>query len=128
MLIGGGNPIIYIENYKADLGKNMDKFINDKSDFNNTHIIKYNIQPISNITEEECFISSMTTIGFRNDQDESRCYVNSSLQVLFFNIFFRTLIMNIDCERMLKIWTTSQMIIMVTYRKLLYCKSSNNFF
>ena len=75
--------------------------INDKSNFNNTHIMKSNIQPISNITEEERFISSMTPIGFRNGQDESRCYVNSSFQVLFFNIFFRTLIMNIDCERML---------------------------
>ena len=72
-----------------------------KSDFNNTHIIKSNLQPVSNIPEEERFISSMTPIGFRNGQDESRCYVNSSFQVLFFNIFFRTLIMNIDCERLL---------------------------
>ena len=43
----------------------------------------------------------MTPIGFRNGQDESRCYVNSSFQVLFLNIFFRTLIMNIDCDRIL---------------------------
>ena len=93
--------ILYIKNYKEDLGKKMDQFINDKSDFNNTYIIKSNIQPVSNIPEEEHFISSMTPIGFRNGQDESRCYVNLSFQVLFFNIFFRTLIMNIDCERIL---------------------------
>ena len=43
----------------------------------------------------------MTPIGFRNYQDESRCYVNSSFQVLFFNIFFKTFIVNIDCDRML---------------------------
>ena len=43
----------------------------------------------------------MTPTGFRNDQDESRCHVNSTFQVLFFNIFFRTLIMNIDCDMML---------------------------
>ena len=80
----------------------MDQFINDKSEFNNTHIIKSNIQHVSNIPEEERFISSMTPIGFRNGQYESRCYVNSSFQVLFFNIYiFRTLIMNIDCDRML---------------------------
>ena len=41
----------------------------------------------------------MTPIGFRNGQDESICYVNSSFQVIFFNIFFRTLIMNIDCKK-----------------------------
>ena len=84
-----------------DLGKKMEQFINDKIDFNKTHIIKSNIQHVSNIPEEERFISSMTPIGFRNGQDESRCYVNLSFQVLFFNIFSRTLIMNIDCDRML---------------------------
>ena len=41
----------------------------------------------------------MTPTGFMNGQDELRCYVNSSFQVLFFNIFFRTLIMNIDCKK-----------------------------
>ena len=89
--------LIY-KNDKADLDKKTNHFINDRSNFNNTHIIKFNIQPVSNITEEEHFISSMILIGFRNDQDASRCYANSSLQVLFFNIFFRKLIMNIDCE------------------------------
>ena len=48
--------ILYIENDKAYIGENMDKFINDKSDFNNTHIIKSNIQPVSNIPEEERLI------------------------------------------------------------------------
>ena len=57
--------ILYIENIK-------------ESDFNNTHIIKSNILPVSNVPEEERFISSMTPIRFRNDQDESRCYVNST--------------------------------------------------
>ena len=85
----------------SDLGCRWLQFINDKSDFNNTHIVKYNIQPVSNIPEEERFISSITPIGFRNGQDESRCYVNSSFQVIFFNIFFRTLIINIDCDSML---------------------------
>ena len=75
--------ILYIKNNKADLGKKMDQFINDKSDFNNTHIIESNIQPVSNIPEEERFVLSMTPIGFSNGQDESRCYVNSSFQVLF---------------------------------------------
>ena len=71
--------ILYNENDKSDLGKNMDQFINDKSDFNNTHVIKSNIQPVSNILEEERFISSMAPIGFKNGQDKSRCDVDSSL-------------------------------------------------
>ena len=43
--------ILYIEDDKIDLGEKMDHLINDKSDFNNTHIIKSNIQPVSNIPE-----------------------------------------------------------------------------
>ena len=54
--------ILYIENDKADQGKKMDQLINDKRDFNNTHIIKSNIQPVSNIPEEELLVSSMTPI------------------------------------------------------------------
>ena len=61
--------ILHIKNTKADIEKKVDELINDKIDFNNTHIIKSNIITVSNITEEERFISSMTQIGFRNDQD-----------------------------------------------------------
>ena len=43
----------------------------------------------------------MTPIGLMNGQDESRCYVNSSFQVFFFIICFRTLIMNIDCGKII---------------------------
>ena len=93
--------ILHNENIKADREKKVYEFINDKSDFNNTRIIKSKILPVSNIPEEERCISSMTPLGFRNGQDESRCYVNSSFQVLFFQYIFRTLIMNINCDRML---------------------------
>ena len=59
--------ITLIKNTKADLEKKVDEFINDKIDFNNTHIIKSNIQPVSNVPELARFISSMTPIGSRND-------------------------------------------------------------
>ena len=40
----------------------------------------------------------MIPTGFIYGQDESICYVNSSVKGFFFNIFFRQLIMNIDCD------------------------------
>ena len=43
--------ILHIEITKVDLEKKVYKFINDKRDFNNTHIIKSNILPVSNISE-----------------------------------------------------------------------------
>ena len=80
--------ITFIESTQADLEKKVDEFINDKIDCNNTHIIKSNIQPVSNVPEEARFISSMTPIGSRNDQDESRCYLNSTFQVIFFQYIY----------------------------------------
>ena len=79
--------ITLIEITQADLEKMFNEFINDKIDFNTAHIIKSDIQQITRIPEKAQFISSMTPIGFKNDQDESRCYVNSTFQVLF-SIYF----------------------------------------
>ena len=78
------NGITVIESTQADLDKMVDKFISHKIVFNTAHIIKSEIQQITNIPEKARFISSMTPTGFRNDQDESRYYVNSTFQVLFF--------------------------------------------
>ena len=63
------NGITLIESTQADLEKKVDEFINHKIDFNTTHIIKSDIQPVTNVPEEAQFISSMTQHGFRNDQD-----------------------------------------------------------
>ena len=68
---------------EAYLEKKIKQFINDISDFNKKRIIQCYIETISNILEESRYISSMTPTGFINGQDESRCYFNSSFQVLF---------------------------------------------
>ena len=67
--------------------------INDISLFNNNErIIQcYNI-PQYNITEEPRYISCMAPTRLFNGQYESRRYVNSSFQVLFYNIYFQTVI------------------------------------
>ena len=58
--------ILSIENYEADIGERTNQFINDKSNYNKKHIIKWNIQTTFNIPEEPRFISSMTPVGSRN--------------------------------------------------------------
>ena len=81
------NGITLIKSTQADLEKTFDEFINHKIEFNTTHIIKSYIQPVTNVPEEARFISFMTPTVFRKDQDESRCYVNSTFQVIFQYIF-----------------------------------------
>ena len=75
---------------EVDIQNITNQLINDIKNLNNERIIKcYNVNQ-SNITEEPCYISSMKPNGFINGQDESRCYVNLSFQVFFFNIYFQT--------------------------------------
>ena len=61
----------------------------------------YNI-PQYNIPVKPRYISHMTLTEFINGKDEPRWYVNSYFQVLFYTIFFRHLIMNIDCDKIIE--------------------------
>ena len=44
--------ITLIESTQADLEKKVDEFINGRIDFNTTHIIKSDIQPVTNVPED----------------------------------------------------------------------------
>ena len=110
--------MLYIDIDETDTEKDTNQFITDSSNFINKHIIQCYNKLIYSIPEEPHYISSMKPTGFVNGQDESRFYVNSSLQVLFFNIFLRQLIMNIDCKKLQNIWTIANNILEVISRKL----------
>ena len=87
---------------QTDIETRTNQFFNDIRNFNNEQIIKcYSVNQF-NIAEEPCYIPSMTQTGFINGQYESICYVNSFFWVIFFDIFFRQLIMNIDCNTIIK--------------------------
>ena len=95
--------ILSIEIDAADIEKKTNQFINDIRYFDNKHIVKCYNKPTCNIPEEPRYIPSMKPTGFMNSQDQLRCYVNLSFQLIFFNIFFRQVIMNIDCEKLYRI-------------------------
>ena len=68
-------------------------------DFNKEHVVLPYIVTIYNISEEKIYITCMTTTGFINDQDESRCYVSSSFQVHFLYLFQTVHIFNVDSDK-----------------------------
>ena len=76
--------------------------------FNNEHVIQCYNKTKSNIPEEPCYILPITPTEFISGQDELICYINSSFQVIFFNIFFRRLIINIDCEKIIESMDNSE--------------------
>ena len=94
--------MLYIVIDEADLEKRTNQFIDDIHNFHNKHIIQCYSETKPTLPEDPHYISSMTPTGFINGQYELRFYVNSLFQVIFFNIFFRQLIMNIDCEKIIE--------------------------
>ena len=51
--------------------------------------------------EESLFVTVRSPLGFINREDETRCYLNATLQLLCVNVIFRQLVLNIDCYTML---------------------------
>ena len=52
----------------------------------------------SSVPEESRFIVYMKPPGFINNKNKTRCYFNATIQMLYFDILFRRLILNIDCD------------------------------
>ena len=51
---------------------------------------------ISSFLEESLFVTVQSSPGFINQNNVTRCCLNATLQLLYFNVIFRQLILNID--------------------------------
>ena len=66
--------------------------------FNRTYIIQYGDKCDSNIHEESRHIPVLPPSEFINQKHETRCYLNSTLQLQYHNIIIREMIFIIDFE------------------------------
>ena len=46
---------------------------------------------------ESWYITVRPPTGFINQENETRCYFNRTIQILYYNVLFRQLILNIGC-------------------------------
>ena len=83
---------------KGEVNQSYDMWINYFLSFNRTYIIQYEKKFYSNIREGSTHIPVLPPSGFINEKDETRCHLNSTLQIQYYNIIFREMILNIDCE------------------------------
>ena len=51
--------------------------------------------------EESFLVNVWSPLGFINREDETRCYLNATLQLLYLNVLFRKLVPNIYYYTML---------------------------
>ena len=55
----------------------------------------------SSFSEESRYIAVISPPGFINQENETRCYFNETIQLLYFNVLFILLILNVDCDTMM---------------------------
>ena len=56
------------------------------------------------LIEESLFVTVQSPPGFINRENETRCYLNSTFQLLYFNVLFRELVLKINCYTMLNLF------------------------
>ena len=96
--------------------------------FNKENVIQHYNITISNITEEERYLTRMTPNGLINGKYESICSVNSSFQVHFFNIYLRHLILNIDCDKITEYLEDSEDELSSNFQKILILRVVQHIF
>ena len=83
------------------MDEKVDHWLDYFEKFHKKYIIMPSISLNSLFIEESLFVTVQSTLGFINRENETRCYLNATLQLLYFNVLFRQLVLNIDCYTML---------------------------
>ena len=69
--------------------------------FHKQYIIMPSLSLEPLLIEENPFVTVRSPPGFVNQENETRCYLNSTFQHLYFNVLFRELVFKINCYTML---------------------------
>ena len=76
----------------------------------------------SSVPEESRFIADTKPPGFINNKYKTRCYFNATIQMLYFDILFRRLILNIDCDNIMNFIDRNDEKFAYHYQKILIVK------
>ena len=79
----------------------VDHWLDSFEKFHKKYIIMPSISLNYLFLEESLLVTVQSNPGFINQGNKTRWYLNATLQILYFNVIFRLLILNIDCYTML---------------------------
>ena len=85
----------------GDMDEKVDHWLDSFEKFHKKYIFMPSISLNSLFLEDILFVTVCSPPGFINQENETRCYLNATLQLLYFNVIFRQLVLNIDCYTML---------------------------
>ena len=85
----------------GDMDENVYHWLDYFEKFHKKYIIMPSLSLNYLLIEESLFVTVRSPPGFINQENETRCYLNATFQLLYFNVLFRKLVLNIDCYTML---------------------------
>ena len=79
----------------------VDHFLDSFEKFHKQYTIMPSLSFDPLIIEDISFVTVRSPPGFINQENETRCYLNSTFQNLYFSVLFRELVFKINCYTML---------------------------
>ena len=89
------------ETSNGDMNEKVDNCLDSFEKFHKKYIITPSISLNYLILEESMFVTVQSPPGFINQENETICYLNATFQLLYFNVLFRQLVLNVECYTML---------------------------
>ena len=85
----------------GDMDEMVDHWLDSFEKFHNNYIIMPSLSLNSLLIEESLLVTVRSSPGFINRENETRCYLNSTFQLSYFNVLFRELVFKIGCYAIL---------------------------
>ena len=93
--------ILKIYTSSGDMNEEVDHWLDPFEKFHKKYIIMPSLSLNYYFLEESLFATFRSPPGFINRENETRCYLNATMQLLYFNAIFIQLVLNIDCYTMM---------------------------
>ena len=93
--------ILKLDNSSDDMIKNIDHWLDSFKKFHKKYIILLTWSYHSSFPEDCRYTAVRSLPGFINQENETRYYFNATIKLLYCNVIFRQLILNIDWYTMI---------------------------
>ena len=83
------------------INEKVDRWLDSFEKLHKKYIIMPSESLNSSFLGDSFFVTVKSSTGFINRENETRFYLNATIQLLYFNVIFRQLILNVDCYTMM---------------------------
>ena len=92
------SEVLSLVSPRYDLDNRLEWWFSEIEIFHHNNFIQTSDGVSHHMLEDQYYMPVLSPTGFINGIDDTRCYLNSTMQVYFFNIILIRLILNIICD------------------------------